>query len=90
MVKNFLPETLTLPFALAGSVSKPKLSRTLKFCNFPEKSIMEPDIALDKKVKELVGQNKVPEAIQLVIKHYKWGLRQAKEYVDKLTGRIKS
>jgi hypothetical protein len=49
---------------------------------------MEPDITLDKKVKELVSQNKVPEAIQIVMKHYKCGLRQAKEYVDKLTGRI--
>jgi len=31
MIKNFLPETLTLPLPLAGSVSKPKLSHTLKF-----------------------------------------------------------
>jgi hypothetical protein len=31
MVKNFLPETLTLPLPLAVSVSKPKLSRTVKF-----------------------------------------------------------
>lgn len=49
---------------------------------------MESDINVDKKVKELVSQNKVPEAIKLVIDHYKCGLRQAKEYVDKLTGRI--
>jgi hypothetical protein len=88
VVKNFLPETLTLPIALAGSVSKPKLSRTLKFCNLPEKQKMEPDITVDNKVKELVSQNKVPEAVKLVIDHYKCGLRQAKEYVDKLTGRI--
>ena len=51
---------------------------------------MEPDITLDKKIKELVSQNKVPEAVHLVIKHYKCGLKEAKEYVDKLTGRIKS
>lgn len=31
MVKNFLPETLTLPLALAESVSKPKLSPNVKF-----------------------------------------------------------
>ena len=31
MVKNFLPETLTLPLALAESVSKPKLSHSVKF-----------------------------------------------------------
>ena len=31
MVKNFLPETLTLPLALAESVSKPKLSHGVKF-----------------------------------------------------------
>ncbi len=49
---------------------------------------MEPDITLDKKIKELVSQNRVPEAIKLVIDHYNCGLRQAKEYVDKLTGRI--
>ena len=49
---------------------------------------MEPDINVDKKVKELVSQNRVSEAIKLVIDHYKCGLRQAKEYVDKLTGRI--
>jgi hypothetical protein len=30
-VKNFLPETLTLPLALAQSVSKPKLSPSVKF-----------------------------------------------------------
>jgi len=30
-VKNFLPETLTLPLPLAQSVSKPKLSHTIKF-----------------------------------------------------------
>ncbi len=51
---------------------------------------MEPDITVDNKVKELVSQNKVPEAVKLVMYHYKCGLRQAKEYVDKLTGRIKS
>lgn len=83
-----MPETLTLPRPLAWSVSKPKLSHTLKFYNFPEKSKMEPDITLDKKIKELVSQNRVPEAIKLVIDHYKCGLRQAKEHVDKLTGRI--
>jgi hypothetical protein len=31
MVKNFLPETLTLPLPLACSVSKPKLSQSVKF-----------------------------------------------------------
>ena len=30
-VKNFLPETLTLPLPLAQSVSKPKLSHSVKF-----------------------------------------------------------
>jgi hypothetical protein len=31
VVKNFLPETLTLPLPLAQSVSKPKLSHSVKF-----------------------------------------------------------
>jgi ribosomal protein L7/L12 len=51
---------------------------------------MKPDITLDEKVKELVSKNKVPEAIKLVMDHYKFGLKQAKDYVDKLTGRIKN
>jgi ribosomal protein L7/L12 len=85
-----LPETLTLPIPLAQAVFKPKLNLNVKFCNLPEKSKMEPDITVDNKVKELVSQNKVPEAVKLVMYHYKCGLRQAKEYVDKLTGRIKS
>lgn len=49
---------------------------------------MEPDIIVDNKVKELISQNKVPEAVKLVMDHYKSGLKQAKDYIDKLTGRI--
>jgi hypothetical protein len=49
---------------------------------------MKTDNELDKQVKELVNKNRVPEALQLVMKHYKYGLKQAKDYVDKLTGRI--
>jgi len=51
---------------------------------------MKPDIIVDEKVKELVSQNKVPEAVKLVMDHYKCGLKQAKDYIDKLIGRIKS
>ena len=51
---------------------------------------MEPDITVDEKVKELVNQNKVPEAVKMVMDHYRCGLKQAKDYVDKLTGRIKN
>lgn len=51
---------------------------------------MEPDITVDNKVKELVSQHKVPEAVKLVMDHYKCGLKQAKDYTDKLTGRIKN
>ena len=51
---------------------------------------MEPDITVDNKVKELVSQNKVPEAVKPVMDHYKCGLEQAKDYTDKLTGRIKN
>jgi hypothetical protein len=47
-------------------------------------------ITVDNKVKELVSQNKVPEAVKLVMDHYKCGLKQAKDYIDKLTGRIKT
>jgi len=47
-------------------------------------------ITVDNKVKELVSQNKVPEAVKLVMDHYKCGLKQAKDYIDKLTGRIKN
>jgi ribosomal protein L7/L12 len=51
---------------------------------------MKPDITVDEKVKELVRQNKVPQAVKLVMDHYKFGLKQAKDYVDKLTVRIKN
>jgi ribosomal protein L7/L12 len=51
---------------------------------------MEPEMTVDNKIKELVSQNKVPEAVKLVIDHYKCGLKQAKDYVDKLTDRIKN
>ena len=46
---------------------------------------MKPERTLDKQIKELVDQNRKPEAVLLVIKHYKCGLKQAKDYVDKLT-----
>jgi len=49
---------------------------------------MKPDITVDEKVKDLVSHNKVPEAVKLVMDHYKCGLKQAKYYIDKLTGRI--
>ena len=51
---------------------------------------MEPEITVDNKVKELVNQNKVPEAVKMVMDHYRCGLKQSKDYVDKLTGRIKN
>jgi ribosomal protein L7/L12 len=51
---------------------------------------MEPDITVDEKIKALVNQNKVPEAVKIVIDHYRCGLKQAKDYVDKLTDRIKN
>ena len=51
---------------------------------------MEPDKTVDEKVRDLVNQNKLPQAVKLVIDHYKCGLKQAKDYIDKLTGRIKN
>jgi len=51
---------------------------------------METGIIVDNKVKELISQNKAPEAVKLVMDHYKCGLKQAKDYIDKLTGRTKN
>jgi hypothetical protein len=72
---------------LALLLPKPKFKPSLKVCILQEKPAMKTDNEIDKQVKELVKQNRVPEAIQLVMKHHKYGLRQAKDYVDKLTGR---
>jgi len=51
---------------------------------------MEPDITVENKVKELVSQNNVLEAVKLVMNRYKCGLKQTRDYIDKLTGRIKN
>lgn len=42
---------------------------------------------LEEKIKELVEENKVAEAVKLVHEINKCGLRVAKDFVDKLTGK---
>jgi ribosomal protein L7/L12 len=50
---------------------------------------MENNSELDNLILSLYREQKLVEAIQYVMRTQKWGLKESKDYVDKVIGRLK-